>query len=110
MEETRAVIDQNRFPRTAEVENLVLSLAQAADERGVRVTSSSSNRQQELLSGRSYNVVENSLEMRGRVDDLVSFMRFLEERTVETLEVRSINLRLEAGVWILTIQIRILTE
>lgn len=111
MDDTRTRIDAEKFPQTARVENLILSLSDVADRMGVRISSFSSARQSEQVSGRTYVVVENALELRGGIDDLVAFLRHIQERSgIDTLEMKNASLRFEPGAWVLLMQIRILTE
>lgn len=111
MDDARTRIAEEKFPETVKVENLILSLSDVAGRMGVRISAFNETRQSEQISGRKYVVVENTLELRGGIDELIAFLRHLQERSgIETLEMKSVSLRFELGVWVLLLQIRMLTE
>lgn len=111
MDDARKLIAQEKFPQTAKVENLILSLSDVANRMGVRISAFNGTRQSEQISGRTYVVIENALELRGGIDDLIAFLRHIQERSgIETLEMKNINSRFEVGTWVLIVQIRMLTE
>lgn len=111
MDDSRKRIAEEKFPETAKVENLILSLSDVADRMGVRISSFSGTRESEKISGRTYVVVQNALELRGGIDALIAFLRHIQERSgIETFEMKSVSLRFELGAWVLLVQIRMLTE
>ncbi len=111
MDDSRKRIAAEKFPQTDKVENIILSLSDVATQMGVSIGSFSATRQSEKVSDRTYVVVENSLELRGGIDDLIAFLRHIQERSgIDTLEMKNASLRFEAGTWVLLVQIRILTE
>jgi len=111
METTRKQIAEEKFPATAQVENLVLSISRVAEQMNVHISAFTSTRQTERLSERSYAVIENTLELRGESSDLVNFLTHVKHRTgVDTLEMKNVNLRAEPGSWVLVVQVRMLIE
>lgn len=110
-DDARKQIAEQKFPQTAKVENLILSLSDVAIKMGVRISAFNETRRSEQISGRKYVVIENALELRGGIDDLIAFLRHIQERSgIETLEMKNVSLRFELGAWVLLVQIRILTE
>lgn len=104
-------VAEQKFPATAEVENLVLSLSQVANKMNVRISAFASSREAERLADRNYVVIENTLELRGQASDLIAFLGHIQQSTgVDTLEIKSVNLRSELGSWIFGVQVRMLTE
>jgi Tfp pilus assembly protein PilO len=111
MDDSRKRIAEEKFPQTIKVENLILSLSDVADKMGVRISAFNGTRQSEKISDRAYVAIENALELRGGIDDLIAFLRHIQERSgIETLEMKNVGLRFEIGTWVLLVQIRMLTE
>jgi hypothetical protein len=108
--EARQKLASSRFPQVSQVENLVLGLADQANQMGVQVTSVSSVLRKDTLAARQYDVVESSVEFRGDVQNLSRFLDYVLHETVDTLEIRSVNLRYDKETWVLQFQLRVFAE
>lgn len=108
--EARQKLATTRFPQVSQVENLVLGLADQANQMGVQIASVSSVLRKDSLADRQYDVVESSVEFRGDVQNLSRFLDYVLHKTVDTLEIRSVNLRYDKETWVLQFQLRVFAE
>lgn len=109
LEEAQSALEQQPFPTLTEVAEFTNQTMQYSEENNVIIVAWSSNNTTIGLGARKYYAISHSLDVDGKPDALISFIRTLTHASV-TPTIKNMNItqiRPSEGIWRMSLELAI---